>query len=265
MPDYTLLDKSSALEYIFYPRETGSPCPAFAFDLMVPVEENVSVSCRFFNGNPEWPWILFFHGNGEVVSDYDEISPFYFKRKINLVVADYRGYGMSGGTPTITDMLGDAHHVYEAVKKELAGRGLKDKVWIMGRSLGSLSAMELAYHYQESLPGMIIESGFISIVRILNHLDVPIDGLDLSGIDRECLSRAQTITLPTLIIHGEYDNLVPYSEAEDIYNTIKSEDKQLLMIPAADHNDVMFVGLQEYFKAIRAFMDRTGAGTEAGG
>jgi uncharacterized protein len=262
MPDYTPLDNSSAIGYIFYPRDTHSPCPAFGFDLMVPVGDDVSISCRFFKGNPEWPWILFFHGNGEVVSDYDEISPFYFKRKINLVVADYRGYGKSGGIPTVSDMLGDAHLVYEAVRKELAAKGLKDKLWIMGRSLGSLSALELAYRYREALPGIIIESGFLSIVRIINRLDVPIDGLDLSKIDEECLAMARTISLPTLIIHGEYDNLVPFTEAEDLYNNITSQDKQLLMIPAADHNDVMFVGLQEYFKAIRAFMDRTDPGAE---
>ena len=73
---------------------------------------------------------------------------------------------------------------------------------------------------------------------------------------------AHTITLPTLIIHGEYDNLIPFSEAEDLHNSIKSEDKQLLMITAADHNDVMFVGLHEYFGAIRAFMDRTDKGSK---
>ncbi|MDR2017895.1 MAG: lysophospholipase [Syntrophobacterales bacterium] len=262
MPDYTLLDNSSALEYIFYPRDTYSPCPAFAFDLPVPVDKDISISCRFYRGNPEWPWILFFHGNGEVISDYDEISPFYFKKNINLVVVDYRGYGKSGGTPTITDMLGDAHKVLEAVKKELAARGLKDKLWVMGRSLGSLSALELAYHYQYNLPGIIIESGFLSITRILDHLDLTTDGPKLPGIEDECIAMVRMITLPVLIVHGEHDNLVPFAEAEDLYNNIKSEDKQLLMIPAADHNDVMFVGLHEYFKAIRIFMDRTDTGAE---
>ena len=83
------------------------------------------VSCRFYKGNAEWPWILFFHGNGEVVSDYDEISPFYFKRKINLVVADYRGYGKSGGTPTITDMLSDAHQSVRGSEKGTGSKGLE--------------------------------------------------------------------------------------------------------------------------------------------
>lgn len=263
MPDYTLIDNSSALEYIFYPRETHSPCPPYGFDLAVPVEKHVSISCRFYKGNNEWPWILFFHGNGEVVSDYDELSRFYFKRNINLVVADYRGYGSSGGVPCVTDMVGDAHKIFKAVKEELVVKGLTDKLWIMGRSLGSLSALELAYHYQSTLPGIIIESGFMSIVRILNHLAVPTKGIDLDKIDKACVEMVRTLTLPILIIHGEYDMLVPFSEAEDLYETIKSEDKQLLMIPAADHNDVMFVGLNEYFKAIRALIERTDRKTES--
>ena len=262
MPDYTALDNSPALEYVFYPRDSFSPCPPFAFDLMVPVEGEELISCRFYKGNGDWPWILFFHGNGEVVSDYDEISPVFFKRKINLVVADYRGYGRSSGTPTIAGMLGDAPIVFGAVREELSRRGLKEGLWLMGRSLGSLSALEIAFSNQDSLPGIIIESGFMSIVRILKHLDVPVGGVDLDAIDKACVERARTITLPVLIIHGEYDALVPFGEAEDLYDTIMSEDKQLLMIPAADHNDIMFVGLNEYFKAIRAFIDRTGKTAE---
>jgi uncharacterized protein len=259
MPDYTEIDNSSALDYIFYPREASSPCPPFGFDLMVPVEEDVSVSCRFYQGNKDWPWILFFHGNGEVVSDYDEIAPFYFKRKINLVAADYRGYGKSGGSPTVTAMLADAHAIFRAVGDELKARELKSRFWVMGRSLGSLSALELAHRYQDSIPGIIVESGFLSITRILRHLDVPTGEIDLEKIDGECVNMARTVVLPALIIHGEYDNLVPIGEAEDLRDTIQSEDKQFLMIPAADHNDVMFVGLTEYFKAIGAFIERTGA------
>ena len=258
MPDYTALDNSPALEYIFYPRDSFSPCPPFAFDLMAPVEGDELISCRFYKGNDDWPWILFFHGNGEVVSDYDEISPVFFKRKINLVVADFRGYGHSSGTPGIASMLSDALVVFGAVKGELARKNLKGRLWIMGRSLGSLSALEIAFSHQDSLPGIIIESGFMSIVRILGHLHVPVGDVDLDAIDKACVERAQTITLPVLIIHGEYDAIVPFTEAQDLYDTIRSEDKQLLMIPAADHNDIMFVGLNEYFKALRAFIDRTG-------
>ena len=95
MPDYSLADNPSTLRFIFYPREDVTPCPENAFDLLVPVGSEVSIACRFHVGHREWPWILFFHGNGEVVSDYDEVASVYHEKKLNLAVADYRGYGAS--------------------------------------------------------------------------------------------------------------------------------------------------------------------------
>ena len=88
-----------------------------AFDLSVEVGEGASISCRFYIGHKEWPWILFFHGNGEVVSDYDEVSPFYHQEKMNMVVADYRGYGVSSGIPTLTDLVRDAHVIFKEVRE----------------------------------------------------------------------------------------------------------------------------------------------------
>jgi len=76
-----------------------------------------------------------------VVSDYDEIAPFYTERGLNLVVADYRGYGMSEGIPTLTHIVRDAHTKFKGTKKELTNRGYRDELWIMGRSLGSISAL----------------------------------------------------------------------------------------------------------------------------
>ncbi len=65
------------------------------------------------------------------------------------------------------------------------------------------------------------------------------------------------ITVPVLIIHGEYDTLVPPDEAETILENIGSSNKDLLMIPGATHNDIMFVGLRQYMEAIRKLVDTT--------
>jgi alpha-beta hydrolase superfamily lysophospholipase len=210
-------------------------------------------------GHSEWPWILFFHGNGEVVSDYDEISPFYHQKKINLVVADYRGYGKSDGIPTLTDLVQDAHAILREIKKELSKRGLRSDLWIMGRSLGGISAIELAYRYQDAIRGIIIESGFLSVVRIMMHLGISIRGTNLEKIDQECLEMIQKIFIPTLLIHGEMDTLVPLEEAKDIFKYLGTDRKELLIIPSANHNDIMLVGFQKYFDALQRFIERTEA------
>jgi alpha-beta hydrolase superfamily lysophospholipase len=208
-------------------------------------------------GHHKWPWILFFHGNGEVVSDYDEISPLYHQKELNLVVADYRGYGVSSGIPTITDLAQDAHTIFKKVKEELSIKNLRKDLWVMGRSLGSISALELASHYQGEMKGLIIESGFPSVVRMMTHLGVPARGMDLQKIDQECLKRIQKIFVPTLIIHGEQDWLVPLENAKDIYQHLGTKEKELVIIPSATHNDIMLAGFKEYFDSLQQFIEKT--------
>jgi len=257
MIDYAPLDQPFLRQFIFYPRRDFTPCPEDAFDLSIRVNDGVSISCRFYTGREEWPWFLFFHGNGEVVSDYDDISAFYHQRKINLVVADYRGYGASGGIPTLTDLVQDAHVIYKKVREELLRRDLRKDLWVMGRSLGSISGLELAFHYQKEMQGLIIESGFPSIVRILVHLGIPAQVMHLEKMDQECLERIKKIFLPTLIMHGDQDMLVPVENAKEIYRHLGTKEKELLVIPSATHNDIMGVGFKDYFNAIQRFVEKT--------
>ncbi len=257
MIDYSQVDHPLLLQYIFYPRKDFTPCPQNAFDLSVRVGEGIFISCRFYMGHSKGPWILFFHGNGEVVSDYDEISSLFHQKNLNLIVADYRGYGSSGGVPTLSSLAQDSHAIFKEIRAELTKRNLRTDLWVMGRSLGSISALELAYHHQEALKGLILESGFPSVVRIMIHLGMPAHGLGLEKIDQSCLERIQKIFLPTLIIHGEQDWLVPLQNARDLYHHLGAEEKELLIIPSATHNDIMLVGLKEYFNALQRFIQKT--------
>jgi len=257
MIDYSQIDHPLLLQYIFYPRKDFTPCPQNAFDLSVRVGEGIFISCRFYMGHSQGPWILFFHGNGEVVSDYDEVASIYHEKKLNLAVADYRGYGASTGVPTLSDLVRDAHALFEATKKALSEKGFRSGLWVMGRSLGSISALELAFHHPGELNGIIIESGFPSVVRIITHLGVPAPGIPLEAIDQACLEMIRKVVVPTLVIHGERDTLVPLKEAEDIYRHLGTKEKELVIIPGATHNDIFYVGFQKYFEAIQQFVLKT--------
>jgi pimeloyl-ACP methyl ester carboxylesterase len=257
VPDYSLIDQPSILMNVFYPRKDSTLCPEKAFDLSVPVDKGVSIVCRFYVGDQKWPSVLFFHGNGEVVSDYDGMAPLYNRIGLNLIVADYRGYGESDGIPTLTDLAQDAHALFGEIENELSRRGFRSDLWIMGRSLGSISALELGVRHQDAIRGLIIESGFPCVVRIIRHLGIPAHGIPLGRIDQECLEMIQGISIPTLIIHGENDSLVPLKEAEDLYEHLGTQEKEFVVIPSAGHNDIMFVGFKRYFEAIQQFIEGT--------
>jgi alpha-beta hydrolase superfamily lysophospholipase len=123
--------------------------------------------------------------------------------------------------------------------------------------MGSLSAVDLAYHYPDQLRGMLIESGFFSVTRLIQHLNLPARGLKLEPIEQERRAMIRQIAVPTLILHGELDQLVPLQEAKDLYHLLNSSKKKLVVIPHADHNTIMFTGLKQYFQEVQDFIKRT--------
>ena len=252
--DYSLLDQPHILRFVFYPREDYSPLPHNAIDHSVTVEKDISIGCRFYPSSKSAPSILYFHGNGEVVYDYDDIATLYNRLGINLFVADYRGYGRSGGMPSFSSTVADAHIIFRYFRDTLKSSGYTGPLFIMGRSLGSLSAVELAVSYPQDLKGLILESGFASAGKLLMYLGTLISFPRLEDFEKATLERIRSITMPILIIHGEWDEIIPFEQAEVIYQNIGSKDKRLLRIPNAGHNDIMIVGMEQYFQAVSEFL-----------
>jgi pimeloyl-ACP methyl ester carboxylesterase len=254
-PDYSILDRPAILQFIFYPRQEWTPPPAGAIDYMVDVEPGLSVSCRFY---PVWggsPCILYFHGNGEVACDHDWIAPLYNRLGIDLFVADYRGYGRSGGTPSFSSLAADAHPILRFFLETTRSSSSSGPLFIMGRSLGSHPAVELASCYPEHFSGLIVESGAPNPARLAHRFGLSSERMD--ELAEAVSTWIRSIELPALILHGERDSLIPVDEGMRLYEELGSKDKRLLIIPGADHNDMMLVGTDQYFSAIRDFVFRT--------
>ena len=160
--DYSHLDRPEFLMGLFHPRhEYGSiDKPGTAIDLLIPVEGDIVVGGRFHMTEKSAPNVLFFHGNGEIVADYDELGPLYNRMGMNFLPIDYRGYGRSTGRPTVVTMMRDCHAIFEFTKRWLVGNGYTGAFIVMGRSLGSASALELASHHKDRIDGLVVESGF---------------------------------------------------------------------------------------------------------
>jgi len=252
--DYSPLDQPHILAFVFYPRQDWAPPPPGAADHSVPVAEGISVSCRFYPVNESSPTILYFHGNGEVVCDYDGIAPLYNREGINLFVADYRGYGRSGGSPSFSNTVADAYVIFDYFRDTLRDSGYSGPLFVMGRSLGSLSAVELASNRDEEMSGLIIESGFAGAGRLLTFIVPVFESAQLDEFDRANMENIGAITMPVLIIHGERDAIIPYEQAQVFYRNVGSQDKKLLTIPRAGHNDLMLIGMEQYFSSIREFV-----------
>lgn len=253
-----IMDIPQIVYRLFYPRreyasDTESPK---AVNHFIPVNDEISLGCRFYPSSISAPCILYFHGNGETAQDYDDVAPLYQERSLNLFVADYRGYGMSDGTPGCSSMIKDAHKTFAGFCSFLRDNGYTGGCFVMGRSLGSAPALEVAYHYQGQLKGLIIESGFAGVRNQLGRLGVLhlFDNIDnLTGFGNDL--KIREVTLPTLIIHGEADSIIPATEGRALYEQSGASKKAHLFIPFAGHNDLMMLALDTYMSTIKRFID----------
>ena len=246
-------DEEMISAFVFYPRKQwGSPLNTEGVkDLLLDLPDGVSLGGRFFLSKETSPTILYFHGNGEIASDYDEIAPLYVERGLNLLVMDYRGYGRSSGKPTISSLLEDAENLLEPLSRWFRENDLEGPLWVMGRSLGSLPAIHLAASRGEIFEGLVVESGFADTLGLLERVGAPIGARSIpEPWPRVNLSNISRVKLPTLIIHGELDEIIPIEDARALWQACGSDKKQLLVIPGAGHNDLLWIGKRDYMDAI---------------
>ena len=62
------------------------------------------------------------------------------------------------------------------------------------------------------------------------------------------------IKIPTLIIHGEQDEIIPVSEGRTLYDLSGATQKSAHFIPRSGHNDLLMQGLMAYMRAIEVFI-----------
>jgi len=233
---YSALDRPEILSHIFYPRtEILRARESSVEELMIPVERYVSISARFHRADPSSPNILFFHGNGEIAADYDELGPLMNQCGVNFLAVDYRGYGRSGGSPTVTSMMADSHQIYAFVMDWLPENGLTGPLIVMGRSLGSASALELINSHPERIRGLVIDSGFAYSIPLLQRLGVDVDhfGLDESS-DFGQTDKIAAFTNVVLIIHGEQDVIIPVTVVWPFMNPVLQKIRHCFEFPWQD-------------------------------
>lgn len=248
---YSLLDKPEILVRLFYPRPEYPHLkpPEGSQSISFSVSEGITLGGYFHLSSPHDPTVLLFHGNGEIAADYHDIASLFKKVGLNILVVDYRGYGRSEGFPTVSSLIRDCHDVFHHTLKWLDKQDYSKKIIIFGRSLGSVPALEIAYVHQEMVDALVVESGFahlFSLMRVLGLGELE----KYIGDPFRHTEKIAAFKKTTLIIHAQYDHIIPFSEGEALFQACGSPDKLLIKVMGANHNDIFFVGMREYLGAL---------------
>lgn len=255
---YDKLDNPAILDLIFYPRRGAQPADSnSAVTHLIPVADGISIGSRFHLAASEEPHILFFHGNGELAEEYDDLGPHFIAHGLSFLAVDYRGYGNSGGTPSASAMMADARAIFRYVEQWRLNNKRSGPLFVMGRSLGSASALEVASTFQDEIKGVILESAFAQTMPLLLDLGVDVQALSITEVDGfKNVQKIETITKPVFILHAQHDQLLPIVNAEILHRQCAARSKELSLVPGADHNTIIDVAGERYFAVLKQFTNK---------
>lgn len=252
----SLLDRPELLQTLFFPQPATPQYQGDGgiWDGTIPVD-GAELGYRLFVYQPDAPLVVYYHGNGELATHYDSIAKiFHDIAAVSLVVIEFRGYGWSTGKPTVTTLIEDVPATFKGLSAILGQGGLQHPpLFVMGRSMGSAPAIEMASQFPQAFKGLIIESGFASIMPLLMRrgFDASILNGEADPVGNE--RKVGTLDLPLLVIHGERDQLIPVEQGQRLHDVSPSAQKRILRLPHVGHNDLLLYS-GSYFQAIAEFI-----------
>jgi fermentation-respiration switch protein FrsA (DUF1100 family) len=125
-----------------------------------------------------------------------------------------------------------------------------EQIILFGRSLGAAVAVEVAL--KRKVRALILESAFTSTKDMAKTMPLFALLSPLLPTNYNNLKKIGHIPLPKLIIHGDRDDIVPYTMGRELYQAAKPP-KFFYPLPHAGHNDTYLVGGPAYFKTLEDF------------
>jgi fermentation-respiration switch protein FrsA (DUF1100 family) len=193
------------------------------------------------------PVVIFFHGNDELIDFLPEQVEGFRAIGMGVLLVEYPGYGRSSGKPCEKSLTAVAVAAYDA----LLERADVDpgRIVAYGRSLGSGPACALSK--RRPLVAIILQSPFTSIRPFARRFFLP--GFLVRDVfdNRAALA---AFTGPVLIMHGKFDDVVPFSEGETLARFASHAEFREF---ACSHNDFP-PDKAEYWRIIGRFMKAHG-------
>ena len=192
--------------------------------------------------------LLFFHGNaGSLENRIHKLNEFD-DMNINFLIIAWRGFSGNKGKPSEKGLYEDGQSAIQWLYK----KGLKEEdIILYGESLGTGIATHLAQN--KNFAGVILETPFTSMVDAAKTF-YPYIPVNLLLKDKfENYKKVGNIKSPILVMHGEADQIVPFSMGKKIYE-IANEPKYSYFTKCDNHmmeyDEKLIFALKSFFKSL---------------
>lgn len=176
--------------------------------------------------------LLYFSGNASSVGHLGPRLQRFVDLGLTVLHTNYRGYPGSAGQPSEAGLLMDARAAWDHARRTHSA----DQIVVYGRSLGGGVAMGLVAGLGAEAPGaLVLEASFTSAADRAQEIYpfLPVRLLMRNPFDS--LARAPSVRSPTLIIHGDRDEVVPFAHGEALQQAIHGA--ALVPVAGRGHNE----------------------------
>lgn len=191
--------------------------------------------------------IYFLHGNAENISTHFAAMTWVTRHDWDMFILDYRGYGLSEGSP---DLQGVHHDAYVGLRWALDySRQQGGKLVVFGQSIGGATAATLASRVPEAsqVDALILDSPFANYRQIAREkaaeqwltwpLQYPLSWLFSNKYSPE-LSIKQLPQMPLLIMHSCNDRVVGCHHGQKLF-TLAKQPKDYWQDEKAPHTAML--------------------------
>lgn len=178
------------------------------------------------------------------------------KNRYGVLAMDYRGYGLSEGTPSEYALYEDVKACLTWLKQQGSNA---NRTVIYGFSLGSAPATEMAAFFDEYKPWKIIlESPFASAENIAQESTlIEFKASYIVDLKINNAEKIKKVNQPFLWLHGEKDDYVKISNGEIIFKNYQGVYGEAVRVEDAYHgkNGVPpTLGYRNYLKILENFI-----------
>lgn len=192
--------------------------------------------------------VIFFHGNaGNIAHRLDYLRMFH-DLGLSTLIVDYRGYGLSSGTPSEQGTYLDADAAWRHATQVLGFPA--SRIVIFGESLGGGVAARLTADNRPA--ALVLASTFTSVPDMGAELYPLLPIRLLAHIRYDSLARLSRINCPLLVIHSHNDDIIPYAHGRRLFDAARPP-KQFLEIEGG-HNDGFVFGREAWVRQLDSFL-----------
>ncbi len=212
-------------------------------NLFIHVDDSVALNAWHLTQPEARGTVVFFGGQGFFLVHSAGYIDALMRHPVNLLMVDYRGYGKSGGAPSVEALKSDA---LETVRFAVDSLGADpERLVLHGHSIGTFVALYAARRRARSgraVGGVLLENPVTTAEDLMDHLVPwylrpfirlqPTEALRGESNVRHVRALAE----PLLILAGGADEIADPAMARTLYEEAAPRRMRLVVIEGGGHN-----------------------------